>query len=102
MAYSNLDIRNGGSGCLLWYGDLIDIRELPGGQDICIGIANSELGSKKKTKVLVLSLSVLIGVSTIGLTIGLYILIKTKTKKKKRKRKMNLKDDLEFPIPYQQ
>ncbi|KAK4348576.1 hypothetical protein RND71_031331 [Anisodus tanguticus] len=27
-------IRNGGSGCLLWFGDLIDIRELSGGQDI--------------------------------------------------------------------
>ncbi|MCD7471574.1 hypothetical protein HAX54_012073 [Datura stramonium] len=26
-AYSNLDIRNGGSGCLLWFGELIDIRE---------------------------------------------------------------------------
>nr|GMC53532.1 G-type lectin S-receptor-like serine/threonine-protein kinase At4g27290 [Ipomoea batatas] len=26
-AYSNLDVRNGGSGCLLWFGDLKDIRE---------------------------------------------------------------------------
>ncbi|KAG5612919.1 hypothetical protein H5410_024200 [Solanum commersonii] len=94
MAYSNLDIRNGGSGCLLWYGDLIDIQELPGGQDIYIRIANSELGSKKKMKALVLSLSLLSGVSVIGLTIVLYILIKTR----KKKRKMTLKDDLELPL----
>ncbi|XP_049365109.1 G-type lectin S-receptor-like serine/threonine-protein kinase At4g27290 [Solanum verrucosum] len=94
MAYSNLDIRNGGSGCLLWYGDLIDIRELPGGQDIYIRIANSELGSKKKMKALVLSLSLLSGVSVIGLIIGLYILIKAR----KKKRKMILKDDLELPL----
>jgi hypothetical protein len=27
-AYSNSDIRNGGSGCAIWYGDLIDIRQI--------------------------------------------------------------------------
>ncbi|XP_028086220.1 G-type lectin S-receptor-like serine/threonine-protein kinase At4g27290 [Camellia sinensis] len=26
MAYTSLDIREGGSGCLLWYDDLVDIR----------------------------------------------------------------------------
>ena len=32
MAYSNTDIRDGGSGCAMWFGDLIDIRQiaLPG------------------------------------------------------------------------
>jgi hypothetical protein len=25
-AYSNMDIRGGGSGCLLWFGDLIENR----------------------------------------------------------------------------
>ncbi|KAK2989530.1 hypothetical protein RJ640_016654 [Escallonia rubra] len=30
-AYANLDIRDGGSGCLLWFGDLIDIRDFPEG-----------------------------------------------------------------------
>ncbi|CAN4122493.1 unnamed protein product [Withania somnifera] len=93
MAYSNLDIRNGGSGCLLWYGDLIDIRELPGGEDIYIRMAISELGSKKKTSVIVLSLSLLSGAAFISLTIGLYILIKKKTK-----RKLTLKDDLDLPM----
>ncbi|KAK2976696.1 hypothetical protein RJ640_013952 [Escallonia rubra] len=29
MAYANLDIRDGGSGCLLWFGHLIDIRDFP-------------------------------------------------------------------------
>ncbi|KAM3696648.1 hypothetical protein ACJW31_06G054700 [Castanea mollissima] len=34
MAYSNTDIRDGGSGCAIWYGDLIDIRQVAdGGQD---------------------------------------------------------------------
>ena len=31
MAYSNTDIRDGGSGCAIWYGDLIDIRQVEGG-----------------------------------------------------------------------
>nr|POF24510.1 g-type lectin s-receptor-like serine/threonine-protein kinase [Quercus suber] len=31
MAYSNTDIRDGGSGCAIWYGDLIDIRQVAGG-----------------------------------------------------------------------
>ncbi|WMV39799.1 hypothetical protein MTR67_033184 [Solanum verrucosum] len=45
MAYSNIDIRNGGSGCLLWFKDLLDIRQLSKeGQDIYIRIAASELG----------------------------------------------------------
>ncbi|XP_070677290.1 G-type lectin S-receptor-like serine/threonine-protein kinase At4g27290 isoform X2 [Malus domestica] len=44
-AYTNLDIRDGGSGCLLWYGDLIDIRYFAeNGQDIYIRMASSELG----------------------------------------------------------
>ncbi|KAK0600975.1 hypothetical protein LWI29_020098 [Acer saccharum] len=28
MAYSNLDIRGEGSGCVMWFGDLIDIKQL--------------------------------------------------------------------------
>jgi len=53
-AYSNLDIRNGGSGCLLWFGDLVDIRVFAENeQEIYIRMAESELGmnlsSDKKT-----------------------------------------------------
>nr|GEV29823.1 G-type lectin S-receptor-like serine/threonine-protein kinase At4g27290 [Tanacetum cinerariifolium] len=42
-AYANLDIRNGGNGCLLWFDDLMDIREFNGGQHIYIRMASSEL-----------------------------------------------------------
>ncbi|KAK4714808.1 hypothetical protein R3W88_020715 [Solanum pinnatisectum] len=46
MAYSNTDIRNGGSGCILWLEDLLDIQQEPnGGQDIYIRMAASEAGS---------------------------------------------------------
>jgi hypothetical protein len=45
MAYTNSDIRGGGSGCAIWYGDLFDIRQISvGGQDLYIRMPASELG----------------------------------------------------------
>lgn len=44
-AYATLDIRAGGSGCLLWFGDLIDMRAYnQNGEDIYIRLAAAELG----------------------------------------------------------
>ncbi|XWS10557.1 hypothetical protein CRYUN_Cryun38cG0006000 [Craigia yunnanensis] len=48
-AYANSDISNGGSGCLMWFGNLIDIREFIEGeseQDIYIRMPASELRSR--------------------------------------------------------
>ena len=45
MAYINSDIRGEGSGCAIWFGDLLDIRQFPsGGQEIYIRMPSSELG----------------------------------------------------------
>nr|XP_048323695.1 receptor-like serine/threonine-protein kinase SD1-8 [Ziziphus jujuba var. spinosa] len=42
-AYANSDIRGGGSGCVMWFGDLIDIREFQaGGQDLYVRMHASE------------------------------------------------------------
>ena len=47
-AYSNTDISGGGSGCVIWFGDLIDIRQVPGGgQDLYVRVPASELGMPK-------------------------------------------------------
>ncbi|GAB4841115.1 hypothetical protein Ancab_039674 [Ancistrocladus abbreviatus] len=44
-AYSNIDVRAGGSGCLLWFGDLIDIRVYDNhGDDLYVRVASSEIG----------------------------------------------------------
>ncbi|PHT25960.1 G-type lectin S-receptor-like serine/threonine-protein kinase SD1-1 [Capsicum baccatum] len=44
MGYTNLDISNGGSGCLLWIGELVDLRQLSeSGQDIYIRMAALEI-----------------------------------------------------------
>ncbi|KAL2496234.1 G-type lectin S-receptor-like serine/threonine-protein kinase [Forsythia ovata] len=49
MAYTQLDISGKGSGCLFWFGDLVDIRDLPtDGQDIYIRMASSELVRHEK------------------------------------------------------
>nr|GFA89553.1 G-type lectin S-receptor-like serine/threonine-protein kinase At4g27290 [Tanacetum cinerariifolium] len=42
-AFANLDIRNGGSGCLLWFDELLDVREYNETQNLYIRMAVSEL-----------------------------------------------------------
>ena len=45
MAYAKLDISGSGSGCVTWFGDLLDIREVANyGQDLYVRVAASELG----------------------------------------------------------
>nr|KYP44601.1 Putative serine/threonine-protein kinase receptor [Cajanus cajan] len=51
MAYTNSNISGEGSGCVIWFGQLFDIRFLPtGGQDLYIRVLASEL-EKSKEKV---------------------------------------------------
>ncbi|KAG5117370.1 hypothetical protein JHK84_043483 [Glycine max] len=48
-AYANLDIRDGGSGCLLWFSTLVDLRKFSQwGQDLFIRVPSSELGAARK------------------------------------------------------
>ncbi|PRQ31540.1 putative protein kinase RLK-Pelle-DLSV family [Rosa chinensis] len=49
MAYTSSDIRAGGSGCAIWFGDLLDIRQFPGaGQDLYIRMLASEIDTEKR------------------------------------------------------
>ncbi|KAL3016918.1 hypothetical protein AAZX31_06G243300 [Glycine max] len=62
MAYTNSDIRGEGSGCVMWFGDLIDMKQLQtGGQDLYIRMPASELEHKKNTKTIVASTVAAIG-----------------------------------------
>uniref|UniRef100_A0A2N9IUZ4 Receptor-like serine/threonine-protein kinase n=1 Tax=Fagus sylvatica TaxID=28930 RepID=A0A2N9IUZ4_FAGSY len=48
-AYANLDIRNGGTGCLLWFAELVDMVEVAvGGQDLYVRVPASVLGTRKR------------------------------------------------------
>ncbi|KAK0600753.1 hypothetical protein LWI29_018103 [Acer saccharum] len=45
-AYANSDVREGRIGCLLWFGDLFDIKKLElNGQDLYVRVAASELAN---------------------------------------------------------
>ncbi|KAK9209468.1 hypothetical protein WN944_001834 [Citrus x changshan-huyou] len=71
MAYTNSDIRGEGSGCAMWFGDLIDIRYFQdGGQDLYIRMSASELETKgeppTKIVVIVISLAALLAVVLIA------------------------------------
>ncbi|GKV19182.1 hypothetical protein SLEP1_g29474 [Rubroshorea leprosula] len=57
-AYANADIRNGGTGCVTWVGELLDIREPPsGGQNLFVRLAASDLADGKLRVDLIISLT---------------------------------------------
>ncbi|KAK4605163.1 hypothetical protein RGQ29_013290 [Quercus rubra] len=109
MAYTNSDISGGGSGCAIWFGDLMDIRQFPaGGQDLYIRMSASELLEEKhgpKIKIAVLVAAALAVVSGIFL-VGFYICrIRTNFKVKKKpngiichQNNEGQKEDLELPF----
>ncbi|KAL4355814.1 G-type lectin S-receptor-like serine/threonine-protein kinase At4g27290 isoform X1 [Arachis hypogaea] len=78
VAYASLDIRNGGTGCLLWFDYLVDVMQFfKAGQDLYIKVPASELdidhGHKKKIKV-----GIAAGVIVFGLITVVSIMIITK------------------------
>ncbi|KAL4619308.1 hypothetical protein ACB092_06G069700 [Castanea dentata] len=106
MAYTNSDIRGEGSGCVLWFGDLVDIRRFPaGGQELYIRMSVSEIEAKKgrrmkRAVIVAVSLAV---VSGMLLIIGFYI-CRSRTKLKERNEVVvhqnneGQNEDLELPF----
>ncbi|XP_055834141.1 G-type lectin S-receptor-like serine/threonine-protein kinase At4g27290 isoform X5 [Solanum dulcamara] len=95
--YSSLDISNGYKGCLLWFGELIDIRKLyERGQDIYIKMDSSERESEagsKRNKAMILTLmsfSLLMAMILLSLILLLY--------KRKKMKKLQLKEDFELQM----
>ncbi|TXG67723.1 hypothetical protein EZV62_008998 [Acer yangbiense] len=87
-AYATSDIREGGSGCLLWFNDLIDIKDIEGGQDLYVRVAASELGNiesrrkpsgKKQVNVIIIVASIISGMGALVLA---WIMYMRKTKLK--------------------
>jgi hypothetical protein len=76
-AYSNLDIRGEGSGCLVWFGNLVDITVMTeGGQDFYVRMAASEIehvekkrhsSQKKQAGIIVGSALFVLGMIILGL-----------------------------------
>ncbi|XP_062008418.1 G-type lectin S-receptor-like serine/threonine-protein kinase At4g27290 isoform X1 [Rosa rugosa] len=105
LAYTSLDIRAGGSGCAIWFGDLLDIRKLPdAGQDLYIRMSASEIDDDGKVKTGII-VAVVIGAVFSGMLFVGYYVYRSRTKlKETEKREENLKnegvqkEDLELPI----
>ncbi|XP_039026679.1 G-type lectin S-receptor-like serine/threonine-protein kinase SD1-1 [Hibiscus syriacus] len=75
MAYTNLDITRGGSGCAMWFGDLLNIKQLQSeGQDLYIRVSASEAELKKKSNVrLAIILTTVLGAFFGFLIVACYI-----------------------------
>ncbi|KAK1391214.1 putative serine/threonine/dual specificity protein kinase, catalytic domain-containing protein [Heracleum sosnowskyi] len=116
MAYTSLDISKG-TGCLLWFDELIDIRQIPNGdgQDIYIRMASSELcGSKgNKNKKIIISFTVSTGMVLLGMSLVVCVLRKNQKRKNQMKQiqeerlrrdaeqvqfKERQQEDLELPL----
>lgn len=107
-AYSTLNI-TGGSGCLLWFEELLDIREYTvNGQDFYIRLSASDLEPtsrpKRKTRVWIIAIcSLVAGVTILG--VGLLFLMRRKPKTVGKMVSMRERDiidstdkDLELPV----
>ncbi|XP_044502548.1 G-type lectin S-receptor-like serine/threonine-protein kinase At4g27290 [Mangifera indica] len=99
-AYANSDIR--GSGCLLWFGELVDIRSLTENQqDLHIRMAASELASierrrqsRKKRIVIIIVTSVLLALAMVVLIFGWILYLR----KKKPRNQGNGNEEMDLPI----
>ncbi|KAL8210645.1 hypothetical protein R6Q57_005082 [Mikania cordata] len=68
MAYSTIDITNGGSGCAMWFGDLFDVRAVDESQDFYVRMAVSDLtipeytsnfsSSNSKRRIIIVAVSI--------------------------------------------
>ncbi|CAL0303809.1 unnamed protein product [Lupinus luteus] len=106
-AYSNLDIRDGGSGCMIWFNDIMDMRkESSQGQEIYIRLAASELSNASNNANKKRLAGILVGIGTFILgmtTVGYVIYIRRRKLLKSDKdtivkKEDNEKENIELPI----
>ncbi|KAL2496275.1 G-type lectin S-receptor-like serine/threonine-protein kinase [Forsythia ovata] len=104
-AYATPLVSDGGSGCLMWFGDLIDMRELLGEHDskqnIYIRLPVSEIESnndldkkKKKRPTKLIFILTAVGVLISGLIYGAILLMRRRT----RQGEVQNTEDLELPL----
>ncbi|KAL8510390.1 hypothetical protein ACS0TY_017272 [Phlomoides rotata] len=104
-AFANPYITNGGSGCVMWFGDLVDTRDIPGAdskQNIYVRVPVSELldysspvlEKEKKRPTSLILISIATGVIVSGfINGGIYMMRRPKKKDIKRNY-----EDLELPL----
>nr|AJP61104.1 SRKp [Arabidopsis halleri] len=62
-AFANADIQNGGLGCVMWTGELGDLRTyVVGGQDLYVRMATADLGEKSNLRRKIIGLIIGVGI----------------------------------------
>ncbi|CAI8608545.1 unnamed protein product [Vicia faba] len=103
IAYASLNIENGGSGCIIWFNNIIDMKtEISVGQEIYIRMAASELGSSTNNTKKKMLLVILIGIGALFFsitTIGYVIFLKRKKLQKSgRDTTINHQDNMNYEM----
>ncbi|KAM0859203.1 hypothetical protein ACQ4PT_047353 [Festuca glaucescens] len=72
-AYAASDIRGGGTGCIQWFGELMDTRYVDDGQDLFVRLAKSDLEPTKTKKFAAVITAVILGFALLLLLLGFMI-----------------------------
>ncbi|XP_061336849.1 G-type lectin S-receptor-like serine/threonine-protein kinase At4g27290 [Gastrolobium bilobum] len=105
-AYANTDIRGAGSGCSIWFGDLIDLRVSQGGQDLYVRMAVADMDAKHgRNRKVVLVVTITLSFVLVMLLVFSYIYL-TKRKHKEETDKTipmvgkdeSRQEDFELPL----
>nr|AGN12796.1 Lal2 S-domain receptor kinase [Leavenworthia alabamica] len=82
-AFAITDMGNGGSGCVMWTGDLIDLRSyMTEGQDLYVKLPADDLGGKRNINIKPIIGSIIGGLGLLGLVILCYWLVITRNRSK--------------------
>ncbi|KAK8477672.1 hypothetical protein V6N13_085643 [Hibiscus sabdariffa] len=95
MAYTNLDVTKGGSGCAMWFGDLIDIRQFQSesdGMDLYIRVPASEIELKKRANVKLAIILATVIASLLGILLVVCYICRIKRKLKAESEGNNVND----------
>ncbi|KAL1336076.1 receptor-like serine/threonine-protein kinase SD1-8 isoform X2 [Arachis hypogaea] len=86
-AYANIDITNGGSGCVMWLDQLFDMVVFPkNGQDLYVRLAAADIGSTSSNKNHRVDLAIGITLSALVLVLGLVAICYLRKKSKQKSR----------------
>ncbi|KAI9079180.1 hypothetical protein K1719_038906 [Acacia pycnantha] len=99
-AYTMSDIRNGGSGCVMWFDDLLDLNQMSSdaGQDLYIRLASTDIAKHEgvnsyKIKVTAITASVL----ALGMLLTFLYIYKSRRKSKENTDEVP-EGDMELPL----
>ncbi|MQM08348.1 hypothetical protein Taro_041203 [Colocasia esculenta] len=105
-AYARANISEGGSGCIIWVGDLVDLRQYrEGGQDLYIRLEASELDSidgqrKQRSGTIIIVVGITLAIGILLMMLSAFYLWRRKRRKGTVKRfKFDFNEEKEMELP---